>query len=75
MNVTVKTSNGKVIARAGNRQHTQPVNSTVHEAGNHGTAARALVSRIAPGYRRAEILNSVKVKEARPGKTVYTYKD
>lgn len=49
-----------------------PGEDTAH---SHGRAARALVSKIAPGYRRNEYLNSVKVVKAETNKTVYLYKD
>lgn len=73
MRIAVTTKGNKVVARTGNRQKTLPATGNV--AADHGQAARALAAKVAPGYRRNEILNSVKVAEALPGKTVYIYKD
>jgi len=75
VNVTTTIKGNRVVARSGNKQATLPVDPTLPEAAAHGTAAVALVSRLVPGYRKTEILNSVKVTKAVPGKTFYTYTD
>jgi hypothetical protein len=66
---------GQIVAKGNGRQRTAPYDHSLSVAANHGQAARSFVSKVAPGYRRNEILNSVKVVEAKPGKTVFIYKD
>jgi hypothetical protein len=73
MRVTVTTKGNKVIARSGNRQKTSDASGDV--SADHGRAVQAFVTKVSPGYRRAEILNSVKVEKTEPTKTVYLYKD
>lgn len=76
---TIKeTKSGKVItARSGNRQKTIAWTPGIPGgiAANHGIAARALVEKVVPGYRRAEITNSAKVVSWTDEKTVWLYKD
>jgi hypothetical protein len=82
MHVTTTTQTRKdgsksVTARSGNRRKTVDWTPGIPggEGPNHGIAARALVEKIVPGYRRVEILNSAKVVSFTKGKTVWSYKD
>lgn len=81
MHVTTTIKNGikgkSVEARSGNRKNTVPWVPGIPggEAANHGIAARALVEKVVPAHRRAEITNSAKVVKSAPGRMNWSYKD
>jgi hypothetical protein len=81
MNVTTTINKGKngktVTARSGNRRKTVPWTPGIPGgvAANHGIAARALVAKVVPAHRRAEIQNTAKVVSFTSDKVSWFYKD
>ncbi len=79
MRITTTTNSNKtgvsVTARSGNKRVTVPADLDKPVAANHGNAAKALIRKVTPGYRTAEVLNSVKVVRTEANRTVYNYKD
>lgn len=81
MNVTTTVNNGKngktVTARGSGRRKTVPWTPGIPGgvAANHGIAARALVEKVVPAHRRAEITNTAKVVSFTPEKVSWFYKD
>lgn len=81
MNITTTINTGvkgkTVTARGAGRRKTVPWTPGIPGgiAANHGIAARALVEKVVPAHRKAEIQNSAKVVSFTPSKVSWFYKD